>query len=481
MPIYVGVDVGTTKIATLFLDTESRAIKAVHITANDSEITHVQTRSRGWSECDAEQATRLTFKAMAETVRELRNSEEISGIGVTGQMHGMVLVSPDHRPLSPFISWQDQRCNGNMPGTTISYIDRMVELAGERGFSREGCHPATGYMGSTLFWLKENHALPPEPAAACFLPDYVVMRMTDNDPVSDPTNAGSSGTYDVVSREWDTELIGRLGLNTDLLPKVRNSGEVLGELTAEASRKTGLPQGTPICVACGDNQASFMGSVAGRQKTVLVNIGTGGQVSLRVPEYLRAEDQSVDTRCDLDKGYLLVGAILSGGSSYALLRRFFLEVGRSFFGAKGNEELYEEMTRLAATVPAGSDGLRCEPHFAGMRLDPHLGAVWTGMNESNFSPGHMTRALLEGVARHLHILYQRMLQSGVPPRTSLVSSGNGVRNNPLLAGILCDTFGIPLRVPVNAEEAALGAALLAAVGCGEFRDIEEAAQLVTYQ
>ncbi|MCW4001955.1 MAG: FGGY family carbohydrate kinase [Candidatus Bathyarchaeota archaeon] len=478
MGLFIGVDVGTTKIAALILDTSSGNIKVIRVVPNSSETTDTQHKARGWSEWDAEKAVELTYEAMVKATAH-NTSQEIEGIGVTGQMHGTVLVSGDHRVLTPFIGWQDRRCDEKIHGENVSYINRMTELAGKDGFSREGCHPATGYMGSTLFWLKENRTIPSEPATACFLPDYVVMAMTGQPPVTDPTNASSSGIFDVISREWDYNLIRKLQLHCDLLPEVRNSSEVLGGLTAEAAKKTGLQQGTPVCVACGDNQASFLGSVASPRKDTLVNIGTGGQVSVWVPEYTSIK--GVDTRCYFDENYLLVGAGTCGGRSYALLKRFFLRIGRAFFGAKGDEELYDEMTRLAAGVPPNSDDLRFEPLFTGTRLDPALRASLLGMSESNFTPGHLARALLEGVAGRFKGLYDEMLQSSVSPRIRLVGSGNGLRKNALLTKILSDTFNMPLLIPLNTEEAALGAAILSAIGCGEFRDTEDATQLIKYQ
>ena len=167
--IYMGVDAGTTKIAVLLFDADSGTVRATHSIPNSSETTDAQGRARGWSEGDAEQTVELAFKAIAEASSH-RLRQQLKGIGVTGQMHGMLLVGRDQCPLSPLIGWQDQRCNEKMPRENLTYIQRMIELAGEHGFLLEGCYPATGYMGSTLFWLKESQALPSEPATACFLP-----------------------------------------------------------------------------------------------------------------------------------------------------------------------------------------------------------------------------------------------------------------------------------------------------------------------
>jgi sugar (pentulose or hexulose) kinase len=254
---------------------------------------------------------------------------------------------------------------------------------------------------------------------------------------------------------------------------------LIGDLTAEAAGKSGLVEGTLVCVACGDNQASFLGSIADRRDAALINIGTGGQISLWIPEFQSVE--GIDTRCYLDETYLLVGAGVCGGRSYSLLKQFFMDVGQSFFETRDDRELYDQMNELASDVPSGSDGLICEPFFTGTRLDPNLKAMWRGMSELNFTAGHMTRALLEGIARTFRLLYNDMLRVGVSSRRSLVGSGNAIRKNALLATIVSDVFEMPILFPMHSEEAAFGAALLATVGCDEFDSLEEAARLVRYK
>ena len=477
MPLFLGIDVGTTNIAVLALDAHSGSVRALSIVRNDSEVTSEEAKARGWSEWDAEKTVKLVFKAVAAVISKV-DPNSIESIGVTGQMHGVVLVSDEGRPLTPFIGWMDRRCDEIIPETGTSYIECMIEMAGKNGFSREGCIPATGYMGSTLFWMKKNRSLPKAPATACFLPDYVVMRLTGEGPFTDPTIACSSGLFDIVYKRWDASLIRRLGLQEVSFPEVKRSGDIAGLLTEEAAEETGLPAGIPVSVACGDNQACFLGSVAEKERSVLINIGTGGQVSLWTSSYMQVS--GAETRCYVDEGYLLVGADTCGGGSYALLHDFFLEVGRVFFGIKSEKSLYDEMMRQASKVPFGSDGLRCKPFFDGSRLDPSRRASWLGLNRFNFTPAHMTRSLLEGIAYHFKTLYDNMISEGVPAREILVGSGNGIRRNKLLAEILSKIFNMPLNIPVKTEEAALGAAVLAASGIGEIA-LEEAAELIRYK
>jgi len=485
MAFHLGVDVGTTKIAAVVVDSTSGREVVVKDVPNDTETTSAADKARGRSEWDAAASMKRAFECIASAVVGARGGE-IEGIGVTGQMHGMVLLA-DGSPVSPFFGWQDRRCQEMLPGRDVNYIDRMMQLAGVGGFAGTGCPPATGYMGSTLFWLAQNgDARVTRSAAgaardhvmACFLPDYLVLRLTGRGPVTDPTDAAGAGVLDVTTGAWNKALISKLGLKTDIFPPILKSGAVAGGLTAEAAKALGLKAGIPVCVACGDNQAGFAGSVADPPDSILVNIGTGAQVSAWVPGCPSAEN--LDTRPHVDGGYLLVGAPLCGGVSYAFLRNFLLAVGRSFFGARGDEDIYERMNSLAAAVPAGADGLRCEPLFTGSRLDPQRRASWNGMSPANFTPGHFARAILEGVAEQVRLHYADMLGGGMKPRRQLICTGNGVRRNSLLAEILSNAFQMPLRVTVSTEESAFGAALLAAVGSGEFASLRDAAKLVAY-
>jgi len=172
-----------------------------------------------------------------------------------------------------------------------------------------------------------------------------------------------------------------------------------------------------------------------------------------------------------------VGAGLFGGRSYAYLRDFFRQVGIVFFGISGDEELYDEMTQLASAVPSGSEGLRCTPLFTGTRTDPTVRASFMGISPQNFTPAHFTRALLEGIAKGFFDFYKRM-KPVIGERAYLVGGGNGIRRNRLLAEILTETFDMPLHIPYHGEEAATGAALLAAVATRELESLDAAAALL---
>jgi sugar (pentulose or hexulose) kinase len=488
MAFYLGVDVGTTKIAAVVVDSSTGREVVVKEVPNDTETTSAADKARGRSEWDAAASAKRAFECIAAAAASACGGQggEIKGIGVTGQMHGMVLLA-NGSPVSPFIGWQDRRCQEMLSGRDVNYIDRMMQLAGVGGFAGTGCTPATGYMASTLFWLAQNGnervtksaARARDGVMACFLPDYLVLRLTGRGPVTDPTDAVGAGVLDVATGAWNNGLISKLGLRTDIFPPILKSGAVAGGLTAEAANALGLKEGIPVCVACGDNQAGFAGSVADPPESILVNIGTGAQVSAWVPGCPSAEN--LDTRPHVDGGFLLVGAPLCGGVSYAFLRDFLLAVGREFFGASGDDDIYAKMNSLAAAAPAGADGLRCEPLFTGSRPDPQRRASWNGMSPANFTPGHFARAIIEGIVEQVRLHYADMLGGGMRPRRQLICTGNGVRRNPLFGQTLSTAFQMPLRVTVSTEEAAFGAALLAAVASGEFASLRDAAKLVAYR
>jgi len=472
---YLGLDLGTTSITALVLETDTGEVASVRTVPNTGELTSAEGRSAGRSEWDAREMVDLAQNVAREAAR---GTGPIAGIGVTGQMHGMVLVGDDASPLGPFIGWQDRRGEALVAGMGQTYVEQASAQAEKLGLLDRGCTPHSGYSGVSLFVQARKGALPTVPFTASFLPDYAVSVLTETRPVTDPTNAAGSGIYDVSEGSWARDLLHALEIPTSALPEIRPPSSSAGSLCAAASEAMGLHRGTPVYVACGDNQASFAGSVEDPDKSFLINVGTGGQVSARVGAYVAAG--SLEARPYLDGNYLLVGAGLVGGRSYSWLRGFFSDVGRALFGVGDDAGLYETMNRLAASVPEGSAGLRCEPVFGGTRQEPERRGKWEGVGTENFTPGHMARALLEGIAEELKRTVDEMVGAGVRERPTLVGAGNGIRMNPLLREILSRTLGLPMVVPVHTEAAAYGAAMLAAVGDGAFASLREAARMVRY-
>ena len=492
MPITLGLDVGTTTITALALDALSGHVLTRATRPNGANITTAEDRARGRSEWDAEQMLQTALAVLGEVVSQLGEQRpDVAGLGLTGQQHGVVLVDGETRPLTPFINWQDRRGEERWPGTEQTYTQEAAALLGPDATRRTGCSLASGYLGTTLFWLRAAGQLP-DAALACFITDFVGARLTATRPVTDPTMAASSGLLNVQARDWDAAAIQALDLPPALFPTVREAGDPLGGLTADVARATGLPAGLPVFVGLGDNQASFVGSVAHRGASVLVNVGTGAQVSRYVEWEEWEEWEGREGREDPlgpgrpevrpfpRGGYLLVHAGLFGGRTYALLDRFFRQVGADLFDQAAAAPLYPRLNELARGVPPGADGLRCEPFFTGSRAEPTRRAIWSGMSDANFTPAHLTRALLEGMARRFHQGFSHLQTVTSAPVEHLVGAGNGLRENGTLAEIVATEFDLPLQMTLHREEAAYGAALVASVGVGVWPDLARAGRILRY-
>ncbi len=471
MPLVLGLDLGTTTITALAVSPADGQVRGCAVLTNDAALPCPPGRS----EWDIQAIARAGCACLRQLVAQFGSGHDLAGLAVTGQQHGGVLVDRALRPLGPFINWQDGRGEEPCPETGSTWTRAAQQRFGDEAAARTGCRLASGYLAVSLFWLARHGRLPAD-ATACFVADYMTAVLTGQPPVTDPTFAASAGALDVSRGDWADDLLAALQLPRSLLPPVVPSGSRAGTVTAALAEETGLPAGLPVFVGCGDNQASFLGSVADRAAAVLVNVGTGGQVAAWSPHF--AVDAALEARPFPGGGYLLVSAGLTGGSAYAALERFFRAVGRDVLAVPVQGEVYEAMNRLAAEVQAGADGLSCEPFFSGTRLAPGLRASWTGLSAANFTPGHLARALLEGMARAFAASQGRIAALSGRAPALLVGSGNGLRANPLLGRIIASAFGLPLVVPAHREEAAFGAALLAGVGAGLLSDLDAAGRLI---
>ena len=474
MPIVLGVDLGTTKITCVAVDAHSGAMLASESAVNDANITRDEDRAKGHSEWRADRILVAANRSLFGAAKQLGSRvNDVVGIGVTGQQHGVVLVDATTlQPVTPLINWQDRRALQMIPGGTSTWLQATRDAIGPDAWKQTGCWLQPGFMATTLFELRVRGELPSN-ALALFIGDLFVATLTGQVPSTEPSSAGSSGVYDVRSRQWNNDAINALGLSRSLFPEIREADEPVGGLTPEQSRSTGLLAGTPVFAPIGDHQASFLGSVADCRNSVLVNVGTGAQVAVFTDGFNFTSP--IELRPFPCGGNLLSNVGLAGGWSYQVLEQFFHSAGRSVFQVETDGKLYETMNRLAETIPPGADGLRCDPQFSGTRLDSTGRGSISGLSPQNFTAGHLARAVLEGMSRSLHDGFKAIHQiTGCKP-TTLVAAGNGLRENPLLARIVSEAFGLPMTFTRHREEAAFGAALVASVGADLFANVEEAA------
>lgn len=469
MATVIGLDIGTTTICGVAVTSSGELLASVE-RPNDSAVVGLPA---GRAEQDPRRIRARAFEVLGELARRV---DTIGCVGLTGQMHGMLCVDAKGEPRSNLITWQDARClehdrNGR------SVLTRMRESVPPALWTDCGCEPASGFLGSTLCWLTANHALPADTLRVSFVHDWLGAVLTGGLPVTDPADAGSAGLFDLSRMQWHEGVIASLGLPGAMLPPVRESGEVIGSLTRSIAAECGLPPGTPVCNATGDNQASLIGSVADIDKSVLVNIGTGGQISWAIPSFHRAA--GMETRYLPCRRFMLVGASLCGGRAYAWLN----DVVRDWLHAMGFEidrdSVYAKLNELAASAQAGADGLVARTTLGGTRKDPAVRGAIEGISLQNFSLPNVARAVLEGLVEELGAYYDAV-SDACSRHETVVASGNAVRKNPLLREIIARRLGRPVKVPRHREEAAFGAALVGGVGAGIWRDMAEAGRCVRY-
>jgi len=296
--------------------------------------------------------------------------------------------------------------------------------------------------------------------------DYVAMRLARQTHLSsDPTNAASLGIFDLNNLRFDSDVINSARLRPDLLPRLAPTGTKIGA-TAE---------GIPVFSAPGDNQASILGSVRDVKKSLVVNIGTGGQISAWMSSCRRIA--GLDLRPFPGGGYIAVGASLCGGKAYALLEQFFKEVCVRFAGC-APKDLYATMNKMNADEV---QPLRIDTRFSGTRLDTSIRGTIAGISMSNFTPSHLVDGFLRGMVDELNAFYHLMPLKTHRQISVLVGSGNGIRLNRRLRAIVEQVFGMRVNIPSQCEEAATGAALTAAVGSGFLKSYFEAGKIIKYQ
>ena len=426
----LGLDIGTTSVSAVVYSTEL-GVLAARTVKNDSFLP-----GKTWERL---QDPEHLYKIATDIIQELLTEHpDAAAIGLTGQMHGILYVDADGNSVSPLYIWQDGR--GDLPHPTGStWAEYLSQIT---GYSL-----ATGY-GLVTHGYNLHHQLVPDRAVKlCTIQDYLAMKLAGKTtPVTDITDAASLGCFHLQDSCFDREALEKAGIATAMLPEVF-SGARLG---------TGS-LGIPVYKAIGDNQASFLGAAAGRRDVLLINMGTGGQVSVYSPTYL--ETQTLETRPFPDGGWLLVGASLCGGRSYALLETFFRETVKMVTGQDCSA--YEAMDKALADSADLTNLPVVSTLFQGTRKDPSLRGSITGLSPDNFTPVHLIRGLMQGMAVELYDLYSGYLAKGGIPPVAIIGSGNGLRRNPHLCRIFETVFSCPVILSKNREEAACGAAIFA--------------------
>ena len=445
----IGLDIGTTTICGIVMEVENGNVLDTRTIANHSTI---QTKEN-YAKC---QDVTCIMDICRQIVNDiLEKYEEVAVIGVSGQMHGILYIDESGNALSPLYSWQDERGNQryNERQTYSEYISDMT-----------GYEMATGYGLTTHFYNDKNENIPKDTSYICTIGDYVAMHLAEKTrPLLHKSMAASLGLFNLKEGQWDMVAIERLGMNAEQLPPISQKEDTYGENA----------KGIQVSIALGDNQASFLGAI-GAKSNVLINVGTGSQISIFTNEY--DESVEVEYRPFIDGNYLMVGAVLCGGASYAMLKTFYTKV-LQLFGCDVPFDFYEIMNRAASSAYGQEDKLDIDTCFNGTRSNSEQRGSIQNISEKNFTPEALTIAMLRGMCDALYGIIKKVpvhrKESSV-----IIGSGNGIRQNPVLQQVVEDTFEKTLQIPIFSEEAACGAALHALYCSGIIKDFEKIRTLV---
>jgi xylulokinase len=453
-PIFlIGIDVSTTATKALLVDQTGKEIAAA-----SSHYSYDKPRDL-WSEQDPnvwwEGATQSLGEVMGKTgVRP----EQVAAIGLTGQMHGLVLLDQAGSVLRPAILWNDQR--------TQSQCDEIHNRIGRARFIRiTGNVALTGFTAPKILWVKQNEPRVYARARHILLPkDFLRYKLTGQFALD---KAGGAGTvlFDLKSRDWSAEVLRALDIDRGWMPTTFEGPEVTGAVTPEASAATGLRAGTPVVAGAGDQAAQAVGVGAVESGIVALTLGTSGVVFASTDTALIEPEGRLHAFCHAVPGkWHLMGVMLSAGGSLQWYRDTM---------APGID--FDELLHEAESVPAGSEGLQFLPYLSGERTpypDPLARGAWVGLT-SRHGRGHLTRAVLEGVAFGLKDSFELIRAAGLGKIHQVRASGGGARSR-LWRQILADVLGCELVTVNTSEGAAYGAALVAGVGAGVWRDVPAA-------
>jgi xylulokinase len=454
---WLGVDVGTGGTRAVLIDACGR--QAGGVTAPHEEMTMdrplwAEQRPEDWSQA-AVQAIRSVLHETGVSGRDVR------GIGLSGQMHGLVMLDREDRVIRPALIWCDQRSQPQ-----VDYINQTV---GKNRVLEYIANPMlTGFTLPKLLWVRDHEPDRFQRTRKVLLPkDYVRFCLT-GEYATEVSDASGTGMFDVVRRRWSIDMMDALHLNRDLLPRAFESAAITGSVTAQAAEQTGLAAGTPVVGGGGDQAASAVGNGIVEPGIVSCTIGTSGVVFAHMENPGYDSLGRVHTFCHAVTGkWHVMGVTQGAGLSLQWLRNR-LAPGIS----------YNSLMEEAATAPAGSDGLFWLPYLMGERT-PHLDSQarggWIGLT-ARHTRADLIRSVIEGVSYSQRDCLEIIEGLGVEDSTVRLSGGGS--RSLFWCQTLADVFGKRVARMETQEGSAYGAGLLAMVGTGEYSSVPEACKTV---
>ena len=465
MKYLLGIDIGTSGTKTVLFDRSGNPISS-----STAEYPLYQPEI-GWAEQDPLDWWKAVCITINQVIKDSNiNPESISGIGLSGQMHGLVMLDGDGNVLRKSIIWCDQR--------TAKECVEITEKVGEKRLIDITANPAlTGFTASKILWVRNNEPEIYEKCRKILLPKDYIRYMLTGEFATEVSDASGMQLLDIKNRCWSKEVLNALDIPIEYLGDVHESIVVSGKVHKKAAQVTGLKENTPVVGGAGDQAAGAIGNGIIKSGQISSTIGTSGVVFAHLDEPIIDEKGRVHTFCHAVPGaWHMMGVTQGAGLSLKWFRDNFctneIEVAKNM-----GIDPYILMTKEAEKVPAGSRGVVYLPYLMGERtphLNPKAKGVFFGISAAH-TKNDMLRAVIEGVSYSLLDCMEIIKGTGLNPTNVMVSGGGG--KSELWRQILADMFNCKVSTNKSSEGPALGVALLAGVGTGVYKDINEACSI----
>ncbi len=452
--LFLGIDVSTTGAKALLVDEKGT------VAASATTPLRLQTPKPLWSEQDPQEWWSGTAKSIRQVLATTgAGAGDVAAIGLTGQMHGLVLLDEGRRVLRPAILWNDQR--------TAAECDEIRARLGGRArlVQVSGNDALTGFTAPKILWVRKHEPNVYRQARLVLLPkDYVRLRLT-GEAAMDKADGSGTLLFDLAGRSWSKEILDKLEIPAAWLPPTYEGPETTGRISAAAASETGLREGTPVVAGGGDQAAGAVGAGAVRPGVVALTLGTSGVVFATTERALVEPEGRLHAFCHAVPGrWHFMGVTLSAAGSLQWYR-----------DTLAPNEPFAALVAEAEKAPAGSEGLLFLPYLSGERTphpDPLARGAFVGLTVRHCR-AHLTRAVLEGVAFSMRDCFALLQGAGLGDVKQVRVAGGGAKG-PLWRRICASVLGAELVTVTSTEGAAYGAALLAGVGAGAWPSVDAA-------
>lgn len=467
----IGIDIGTSGCKSIIVDNEGSVI------ASAVEEYPLYTPKPGWAEQEPADWWNATLKTLQQIVKKSSVSpNSIKGIGLSGQMHGLVVLDSNYNVIRPAFLWNDQR--------TYKQCKEIIDAVGGESellkYTNNSMLP--GYTGGKILWLKEEEPENYEKAKIFLNPkDYIRYKLT-GEIATEVSDASGTGLFDVKNREWNEKLLEILDIPKELLPKCFESPDITGYITNEVSSETGLPKGLPVAGGGGDAVIQTTGTGLIGEGILGLTIGTAGIIAMGLDSFKFNSTGKLQIFCNNapDKWHIM-GVTLAAGGSFQWFKNVLskYEVERA---KKLGKDVYELLDKnIEENTLPGSKNLIFLPYLIGERCpypDPNAKGAFIGITlRHNYED--FARSVIEGVSFSLKQVYELIIEMDSSLAVKEIRTSGGGSDSPLWRQVLADVFQLPVKTVSGSKEGgAYGAALVAGTGCGIWSSVEEATKVL---